>query len=562
MDDVRCEVALTRVRRGVENARMEHLGIDRPTDISPRGEPVNDAPALALPAGLARLLAERGEGVLCATLRLRIPGNAGHALITSQLAAARTSLEGTPAWLTLRSARGPRSVLLGEGLGSFLMLDPAPRDEGQPLWLLHRNGTSLEVGRDLEDLVRVIVAGAFHSVADHLLSLEMRKDPSVLGIPLQYDTRDEDSAGALLAALCSGDDDACDLAFEHFAGARSVGPCVVEARRVLTEAQLSDAALRTWTKTLDRMAQRNPVAVRVAEQGVPAMAPLLRHMEARGFLPGGEVHERVAHALEGTGLVQSLEPSHVDEALALEGLSAESREALLVALTKVRALDAYVLLKALQLRLVLEESAARPSLALEGLPSLASTWPAVLLGMGSTALHGAGPSCVRVLAHVDEPLIARVLEERLLACPQHFWNSAEDLAARLVVLRNPPTEARVAVWFDAVRAVGKTPKRFAEPESTKIFALLQQAVALDGVMEFFLREHNREPYAAVSAASRRGNTRLSRDLLLAVAQGTAPVHTRLRAVTLAAEWGDARAAAALAAIEKSLESLRRKGDRM
>ena len=37
---------------------MERLGVDRPTDIST---------ALGLPQAMARLLAERGEGVLCAT---------------------------------------------------------------------------------------------------------------------------------------------------------------------------------------------------------------------------------------------------------------------------------------------------------------------------------------------------------------------------------------------------------------------------------------------------------------------------------------------------------------
>ena len=535
---------------------MEHLGVDRPTDIST---------ALGLPETMARLLAERGEGVLCATLRLRVPGSAGHALIAEQLAAARAAFEGTTAWLTLRSARGPRSVLLGEGLGSFLMLDPAPRDDGQPLWLLHRNGTALEVGRDLEDLTRVVTEGALHSVSDHLLSLEVRKDPSALSIPLQYDTRDEGSAEAFLAALHSGDDDACDVAFEHFASARSVGQCVVEAREIFAKGGVSEPSRREWSKTLDRIATRNPIAVRVAEQGavVPALDALLAHMEQVGLRSGGVVHERAAHALEGRGLVVPFSSADVDEALAsLDRLSVESRDALRFALKQVLAVDAVVMLSAILNNLAFHTVATnRLPIAVADLPDASETWPFLLIAMGGSAFRGAGPSCVRALATVDEPLIARVLEERLLL-PDPSWNSVEQIAAALVVQRNPPTEERARVWFDAIRRAGKTPKRYRQSESASTFALLEHSVMLDSVMEFFIQEHNRAPYAAFNAAGKRGNSRLARDLLVAICSGTAPVPLRLHAATMAADWGDARARAAVPTLEKSMTAHSRRMDSM
>lgn len=96
---------------------MEHVGLSRPASLS-----------LELPQWLRVLVSAHGAGIFGGTIHIAPPGTPEHAALLARSEAERQRRDGSSDWLTLRSGRGARSIVIGEGLGvgGFLLWDPSP----------------------------------------------------------------------------------------------------------------------------------------------------------------------------------------------------------------------------------------------------------------------------------------------------------------------------------------------------------------------------------------------------------------------------------------------------
>lgn len=528
---------------------MEHVGPSRPASLS-----------VTLPPALHALIAGHGAGVLFGTLRMSAPGLAEHDAMRARFEAERVRRHGSAHWLALRSARGDRVIVIGEGLGvasgSWVLFDPGAPPV-RALWVVYADGRARVLGDDLDALGEAIARGVpFVATPPTWLAEALDTDAALLDAPATYDTREDDGADELARALLADDEDAADRAFEIFASVRSLPRRIVEARALVDAA--TTACARGYARQLERMTTRNPIAARLGALVPAPMVPTLEGLEALGLLAGGVIDEQLAAELDGEAPLdlEGLREGHA--ALAMFGDDAPS-------LSEVTALEAFAWLAAVRPGRVggTPVGGVEP-VPLSWMPSLARCWPVLVLALADPrSFRWASPHLVRLLAQSGCATLRSILLTLVVRAPDELGNGAHELAAEICLARSPATDGEVSAWIASVRARGRLPKRYDtyDAASAPALALLARCVDRPAVAAFFAKDVTRAPYVAFDAA-KRAEGRASWDILHAIYTGAVPVSLRVAACELAVERGDPRARPLIAGLEKSSAAEGRRLDRM
>jgi hypothetical protein len=521
------------------------------TDLELTGEPRPLSGSTAgLPPKLAALIQARGEGVLCG-YRIGVPGGERHQEIARHFANAGVD------WLEMMGPHAQRLIVIGEAIdGSFLVVDPAPPE----LLLFHPAGPIKSAGADLDDLVATLLRGDLVRVnAEWNLERALHDDPSFIGVPLRYDTREGDAVDEMKRALQSNDETACDNAFEKLAGGMLTADMLVVMKRLLAETPNKE-----WQQVIDKIAKRNPLADDIVNARAKKKSVLKRLVDA-GLKAGGECGETILRELRSVRGEENI-------AAAVEVASQQIKNVpelapLVERLSTVPALEAYVWLAALREGRVHGNAMhnAGPQLDRNDLPPIERSWPVVAIVGLHPAFQWCSPHRMQALGHVkDDPLVGKVVETFLITAEATFGNGGQDLAAQVRMRNIPSTPDDVERWISIINTSAKKPKRYTQQHRDGVFALLSYATEHDAVMRYFASDYARSPYRALRAAERRGKHELSLNVLRALymAASLIPVHLRKSAAELAQKWGDAQATKEMPHIQKAVEAEERRMERI
>lgn len=537
---------------------MLHLGPSRPTSL-----------ALALPGWLGALVSAHGAGVFAGAIRIAPPGTPEHAALHARSEAERARRDGSLDWVTLRSGRGARSFVIGEGIGAgasgLLFCDPSPRPQASALWLACADGRVCEAGDDADALHRAIARGA-PSVATppRWLAEALAADADALDVPRLYDTRDDDDERALRDALMADDEAAADAAFERFAGARTLARRLVETRAAV--AGIDTPAARALARQIDRTTARSPAAAQLGELRAREPVRTIHALEAIGLAPGGVLDERLASELDGrpNDPWPPVDASRLAAALERLGQLGDAGALVTEQFGATTALDASAWIAVMRDRRVGGGAPRLEPVPIEWLAPVETCWPVLALALfeGETC-RGASSHLVTVLSRARHPGLRSVLLAMLEHAPLNFVNGAAELAADRCLAQAPATAAEASRWIAAARRTRALPKRYVEHDADAAtpMALLVRSVALPEVARFFVTDVTRSPYAALEAA-KAATASDAREILHALYTGAVPLSDRLTACELAVAHGDGRARAHLPALQKAMAAEGRRLSRM
>lgn len=408
-----------------------------------------------------------------------------------------------------------------------------------------------EAGDDEEDLHRAIARGApAVAKAPRWLAVALEEDANALDVPRLYDTRDDGDLQALRNAVIANDEAAADAAFERFAGARSLPRRLLETRQAL--AGVDTPAAQSAARLNVRMAARNAAAARLSE--VKATEPVrpIHALQAMGFVSGGALDERLALALDDNGAME-VDVSRLAAALARLGELGDAAAMVTERLRETSALEAFAWLSILR-------DPRRRSTGQDGVGPLGellapfeSSWPVLALALfEGESYPWSGPQIVALLSRVRHPAMRTLLMAMLEHSPRAFINGADGIAADWCLAQAPASAADASRWISEVRGMRALHKRYIDrdPQATTRLTLLARSVGLPEVARFFVTDVTRDPHVALVAAKAAAPSD-RREILHAIYTGLVPVGVRRSACELAIAQGDARASAALPAIEKA-----------
>lgn len=508
--------------------------------------------SIALPGWLGALVSAHGSGVVGGAIRIAPPGTPEHAALLARYEVERARRDGSADWLTLRSARGARSVLIGDGVGAvgLLLWDPSPRPGASALWLACGDGRSCEAGDDEAAFFVTLSRGA-PAIArvEDLLTKALAADANALDVPRLYDTRDDDDGRALRDALVANDEAAADVAFERFAGARSLPRRLGEARAALSG--VDTTAARDLARVIDRMAARNPAAAQLSERKANEPHHTIHELQAMGFAPGGTIDENLAAVVDGPSTVDA---PRLAAAFARLGQLGDPGALVAERLRGITVNDAFSWLAVM--RDTRMKSPARDGVGpLETwLPPAESCWPVFALALfEAQSFTHAGRQLVRLLSRSKDSATRPFLMAMLEHSPHAFINGAAELAADWCLSQTPATLTEANRWISSVRSRRPLPRRYTDydADGAVAMALLARSVALPEVARFFVTDVTRSPSKALEAA-KAAPPAAQRDILHALYSGAVPIDVRFDACQLAIERGDRRALVEMPLIEKSL----------